>query len=102
MPQPIITEEIKQSIEWRRRLLEAVLERKFDDEVLVTMLMAGFDQAHADGMLEAADMCKEIGDKALDSKRVAGVIENALRRLVEMNKAVDMALPTGFEPVLSE
>jgi hypothetical protein len=49
LPDGLITEDMRQRLAWRRRLVEAVLERKFDDEVRVIVIMAGFDQAHAEG-----------------------------------------------------
>ena len=49
---------------WRQRIIEAVVDRKFDDETLVTMILAGFDQAHEEGLPEAADVCRGVADGA--------------------------------------
>jgi hypothetical protein len=47
---------------WRRRIVEAVVSRSFDDETLAEMLMAGFDEAHAEGLLDAAEICGDVAD----------------------------------------
>jgi hypothetical protein len=73
----------EQWTEWRRRMVEAIISRAFDDETLAEMLMAGFDEAHTEGLLDAADICRDIAEAS--GSRVARVLENALRSLVEMN-----------------
>ena len=49
------------------------------------MLMAGFDEAHAEGLLDAAEICGDVADGSPPNSRVARVLESALRSLVEMN-----------------
>jgi len=73
-----ISEEAQQRTAWRRRLVEAVPERQFDNEVLVTMLMAGFDQAHAEGLLDAAEVCKEVAAGSAPARRIATTLERSL------------------------
>lgn len=63
------------------------------------MLDAGLDQAHAEGLKDAADICKAVGEGASSASRVAGVLEKSIRNLIQLNKKV--ALPTGLEPVSS-
>ena len=55
------------------------------DETLAEMLMAGFDEAHTEGLLDAAAICGDVADGSPPSSRVARVLENALRSLVELN-----------------
>jgi len=66
-------------------MVEAIIERAFDDETLAEMLMAGFDEAHAEGLLDAADICGDVAEASPPGSRVARVLENALRSLVELN-----------------
>jgi hypothetical protein len=75
----------EQRTEWRRRMVEAIIERAFDDETLAEMLMAGFDEAHTEGLLDGADICRDIAEASPPGSRVARVLESALRSLVEMN-----------------
>jgi hypothetical protein len=43
------------------------------------MLMAGFDEAHAEGLLDAADICGDVVEASPPGSRVARVLETALR-----------------------
>ena len=84
-----LNDEGQQRAAWQQRLVEAVLARKFDDETLVTMLSAGFDQAHEDGIRDAADICSGIAAGSPAATRIARHIEKALRSLIQMNKDLD-------------
>jgi hypothetical protein len=65
----------EQWTEWRRRMVEAIISRAFDDETLAEMLMAGFDEAHTEGLLDAADICRDIAEASPPGSRVARVLE---------------------------
>lgn len=84
-----LNDEGQQRAAWQQRLVQAVLDRKFDDETLVTMLSAGFDQAHEDGLRDAADICRDIGAGSPAATRIARHIEKALRNLIQLNKDCD-------------
>jgi hypothetical protein len=74
-----VTPSPEQCTEWRRRMVEAIISRAFDDETLAEMLMAGFDEAHTEGLLDAADICRDIAEASPPGSRVARVLENASR-----------------------
>lgn len=83
-----MTDEVQQRQAWRRRLVEAVMERKFDDEVLVTMLCAGLDQAHTEGLSDAAEICRKVADGVPSARRVAGVLKRSIQELIALNQDV--------------
>jgi hypothetical protein len=94
LPDGLITEDMQQQLAWRRPLVEAVLERKFDDEVLVTM-MAGFDQAHAEGV----DICKDVAAASEPAWRVASTLERIAAQLGRIKQGNSrLAERDGFEP----
>jgi hypothetical protein len=76
-----------QQLEWRARLVRAVIERKHGDETLVTMLFAGFDQAQSDGLRDAAWLCQRVAEACPESARVATVLAENILRLDKMNRA---------------
>lgn len=86
MMQSVVLDEITQKAEWRGRLFRALLRREHDDETLLAMLEAGLDQAHSDGLQDAADVCQGVADAKSDSKRVASVLANAIRELDRRNR----------------
>lgn len=86
-----LNEQGLQSSEWRRRLVEAILQRKFDDETLVTMLMAGFEQAHEEGLTDAAALCRDVAAGMPSASHVAGTLERSLRELIKRNKQIEIA-----------
>ena len=88
MPDCLITKDVQQRLASRRRLVEAVLERKFDDEVLVTMMMAGLEQARGESLLAAAAICEDAAAASGRARHVASTLERSLRILVELNKAI--------------
>lgn len=83
-----MNDQAQQRAEWRRRLVAAALERKFDDETLVTMLMAGLEQAHEEGICDSADICRDVAKEAPSATRVALVLERSLRSLIKLNKQI--------------
>lgn len=95
-------DEVDQRIAWRHRLAEAILKRQFDDETLLAMLDAGLSQAHAEGLLDAAEICKGVASVPAN-RRVASALERAMRNLIELNKKTraEVEHPTGIEPVSS-
>lgn len=80
-----MSDEVEQRQAWRQRLIEAVLKREFDDEVLVAMLCAGLDQAHSEGLADAADICRKVAESSPASRRVAVVLERAMINLIKLN-----------------
>lgn len=93
-----LNEQGQQRLEWRRRLVDAVLKREFDDETLIAMVMAGFDQAHEDGISDAADLCRDVAAGAPDAVRVAGILEKSLRSLIRLNREQHAFYVTLPEP----
>lgn len=83
-----LDEHSQQRWEWQKRIIEAVLDRKFDDETIVIMLIQGFHQAHQEGISEAAQICEEVAAVAPigEYKRVATTLGESLRELVRRNE----------------
>lgn len=46
-----------QRVEWKTRLVSAIVSREFSTETLVEMVMAGLDEAYSEGVRDAADIC---------------------------------------------
>lgn len=82
-------DEVTQKVEWRNRVMAAVLRRQFDDETLFEMLDAGWEQAHSEGVLDAAHICQRVAEGAEDSrgKYVAQTLANACLEYDARNKA---------------
>lgn len=79
--------ETQQQAEWRARLLVDLMGRRFDDATLVAMLRAGLDEAHSEGLRDAAEICQKVADA--DPKRwgpVASVLARQIRALIKMNR----------------
>lgn len=78
-----------QKAEWRTRVMLAVVNRSFDNETLIELLNAGWDQAHSEGLQAAAGICQrtadDIGNPVM--KQTAEVLANACRVLDAKNKA---------------
>lgn len=81
--------EAEQRSAWRQRLVAAVADRSFDDATLIAMLVAGFDQAHEEGISDAADICGQIGREVIGASRVALLLEKSLHRLIQLNRQTD-------------
>lgn len=80
-------EEVEQKAEWRARLMGAIIRRDFDDDTLAHMLEAGLNQAHSEGLQDAADICDAIIEARPHTKPMFSIIANAIRGLDERNKA---------------
>lgn len=81
-------DEFEQRCAWKQRLVRALLERKHDDETLAHMLEAGLNQAHAEGLRDAAYICDKVAEA--HPKRVgpvAMVLARQMRRLEQLNAA---------------
>lgn len=80
-------DEIEQHVAWRRRLIDAVLNRAFDDETLVDMLCTGLSEAHAEGVLDAAYVCQKVADASKgEVKKTAAVLARQIRALEAINR----------------
>lgn len=78
-----------QRAEWRHRLLMAIASGKFDAEVIVELLNAGWAQAHTEGLQDASDICQDVANAMGNpvQKHVAQRLANACLELVALNKA---------------
>jgi hypothetical protein len=72
--------------EWKQRIVAAVVERRFDDETLGHLIAAGFDQAHSDGLADAAYICDRVAEARPHTRTVLAVIANAIRDLDARNR----------------
>jgi len=83
-----VDDEVAQSVAWRVRLTEAIIYRQFDDETLVEMLGAGFNQAHSEGMADAADICRNVAEAAADDRgrHVAATLTKAIETCDRANR----------------
>jgi len=81
-------EAVVQQAEWRARLTVAVINKEFDDETLISMLFAGLNQAHEEGLRDAANLCRDVAKRARFPERVltASVIADSLERLIKLNR----------------
>lgn len=81
-------EQLQQRAEWRARLMADVLSNMHDDETRVQMLFAGLEQAHQEGMSDAADICDglAVAKPGTRDATVAFVISNAIRALCRLNQ----------------
>lgn len=82
-----LNDEFQQRAEWRERLIEAVICRSADDETLVDMLMAAFDQSHSDGLQDAAAVCDHAGKNNGEAGRAARTLAGLIRELDRMNRS---------------
>lgn len=84
----IANDEIIQKVEWRTRVLKAVLEQAFDKETLSDMLDAGWQQAHSEGVLDAAHICQNVAAGAADTRGryVAQTLADSCKKYDAMNR----------------
>lgn len=85
MTVPALNDKSQQSLDWRMRIISAIVRREFDDESLVEMLIAGFHQAHSEGLHDAAHICREVAKKE-SARFVASRLERAILELDSLNK----------------
>lgn len=78
-------DEVDQKTDWRSRLVQAVLAREFEDETLVLMLEAGLQEAHSEGVLDAASICERVAEADSPARTVALVLAKALRKYNDRN-----------------
>lgn len=85
----ISREEALQKAEWRARIMLAVANQAFDTETLLQMLDAGWEQAHSEGLMDAAYICQKIADSMSDARgiKVAGTLAESCRKLDARNRA---------------
>lgn len=85
-----VTDELRQKAEWRARLIEDVIRRRFDDATLESMIEAGLSQAYSEGILDAAEMCQSVAHNVSEApkKQTAAVLARCLRQLNDMNRRV--------------
>lgn len=81
-------EDCTQRAEWRTRILVAVATGSFDTETLIAMLDAGWDQAHSEGLKDAAEICDGVAASLDDPprKKVATTLADACRELDARNR----------------
>ena len=81
-------DEVQQKVEWRGRLAEALILRKFDNETMLEMLSAGFHQAHSEGLQDAAHICRQVADAtqlSANARQTASVLLEAMLDLDRRN-----------------
>lgn len=78
-----LNEQSEQRVEWRSRLIKAIIGREHDDETLIDMLTAGLRQAYTEGVLDCADICDTIAVQAIGERGqfVARVLASSMRNL---------------------
>lgn len=81
-----IPDYVMQAAEWKARLVAAVIHRDFDDETLAEMLFAGFNQAHSEGLSDAAAICQGVADVVPHAAKVAGTLAARIRDLDRLNR----------------
>lgn len=80
-------------VEWRLRTMDFIIARLTgtlaDKEALVDMILAGFQQAHEEGISDALYVTENI-EKAVvgEQQRAASAIARALRELIKRNAAL--------------
>lgn len=89
-PNPVINDKIWQKATWRARLIDAILFKRFDDQTLMEMIEAGFHQAHSEGLIDAAEVCKSVanGVKNATSRHVANMLADSIQELDRRNKSI--------------
>src|SRR5262245_40202562 len=85
----IATDEITQKVDWRMRVSRAVLERQFDQETLLALLDAGWEQAHSEGVTDAAHICQRIADQAPSprDRQIAQLLADSCTAYDQKNRA---------------
>jgi hypothetical protein len=83
-----VTDELLQKAEWRARLIEDVIHRRFDDETLAVMIEAGLSQAYSEGLLDAAEICESVARSVSEppKRQTASVLGRCLRQLNDLNR----------------
>lgn len=84
-----MNEEVQQKSEWRARLMADVLSNMHDEEIRSELLIAGLDQAHSEGVEDAATICDGVAHQTKDptTRRIATTLAKALRDYDRRNKA---------------
>lgn len=83
-----MNEEVQQQAEWRSRLMADVLSNMHDEETRVAILIAGLDQAHSEGLMDAAWICDQIAARGPSTtRRTADILAKAIRDLDRKNMA---------------
>lgn len=95
-------DEPSQRAAWRSRLVESVLTKQFDAATTAEMLMAGFDQSHTEGLADAADICRGVADSSDPPVRAAQILEQSIRKLIDMNNTSNQKARADFTRVCAE
>jgi hypothetical protein len=92
-----MNEEVQQKSDWRARLMADVLSNMHDEETRAELLIAGLDQAHSEGVEDAAFICDGIAHQAAEprTRKVATTIAKALREYDARNKSTRAAASLG-------
>jgi hypothetical protein len=83
-----------QRIDWRMRTMNFIVARLSgplaEQEAAVDMILAGFDQAHQEGIEDAIDVTERIEAAVTgEQQRMAKVLSKALRELIKRNAATN-------------
>lgn len=76
-------EDTQQRIEWQTRLLTAIIGRKFDEETLMHMLIAGLRRAHAEGLQDARYVCEKVAEGT--GNKIAAHLAKSISDLEKLN-----------------
>lgn len=82
-----LDDESRQAVDWRMRLIEAILNRYHDDETLVAMLEAGLNQAHSEGLISGALLCEDIAGLRIASAPTFLYAAKCIRDLDALNQS---------------
>jgi hypothetical protein len=86
-----VNDEIQQKAEWRARAISDIVLKAHDDETLVEMLEACLNQAHSEGLGDAAYICDKVADDpGIEpvKRRTAKVLARSIRDLDKLNKQI--------------
>jgi hypothetical protein len=91
MSMTIVSDEVQQKAEWRARAISGIVLKAHDDETLVEMLEACLNQAHSEGLADAAYICDKVAaDPGIEpvKRRTAKVLAGSIRNLDKLNKQI--------------
>lgn len=87
----VISDETQQKAEWRARAISDIVLKAHDNETLVEMLEACLNQAHSEGLGDAAYICDKVADDPEIEpvkRRTAKVLAGSIRDLDKLNKQI--------------
>ena len=100
-PPPATSDAARQKADWKARLVEKFIESfspDADEETLIVLLLAGFQQAEEDGMSEAEALLRDIAAAAPTATATAAYFADkigALRRLNFKDRVVRLSEARG-------